>query len=270
MEMIQYSQISTNKKLNDLLQEKFVEISIELKKILKTASKGERKGLLIFTTEAPKIIYQIEDRFVQYIIRSIFDNYSDFRNGVLFRMHCNEIFSLGYIQTLFTKLNSNIAAMEKEKESLNDKYNTSNFQEIKRLKFSRYYSRNPENVFNKLNPVSEAFYKAFKALKEQVKKDHPRVPDDKLSKYIQNNYDYRKLYEDIEKNYLSSFPEYITLENEIDLIYNNKIKEEREINGKIKIELETMDYTAIKKELERLIQLFINTITTNIINGILK
>lgn len=81
MEQFALAEIEEMPELKEVLQEKFSLVAIELQKVVKIASKGNRKGKVIFKTDACHLIAQIEDNFVQYIVRSIYDEFRDSVNG---------------------------------------------------------------------------------------------------------------------------------------------------------------------------------------------
>ena len=107
-----------NELLKQILSSKFQYIAAALKNVTKVASKGNRKGLLIFKPTAANDIYNIEDKFVQYIVRSIYDQYKDLIGGVIFRVHMNEIFATDFIKDIFIELSPNIKRLYNELKDL--------------------------------------------------------------------------------------------------------------------------------------------------------
>lgn len=258
--------------INTILNEKFAEVSKELKAILKVASKGERKGLMIFIPEAARKISHITDDFVRYVVRSIYDNYADAKNGIIWRMHFNELFNGDFIKSIFRQLNEKVDNLENEyKELRESNLNNAELETLRNTKYHKYdmlYRKNySDNVFNINNEVSKPFFEAYRALKAKVKAEHPRVPDDKINAYIKKTYEYNRQFEQITKDFLNTFPEYVSIENRIDAIHKEGWKKEKELSDKIKAELETENYTVIKKCIQKLVDNFCNLISNSIITG---
>lgn len=267
-----YTEIENNEALKAILENNFAEVSTELRKVLKTASKGERKGLLIFVPDAANQIHNIENQFVQYIVRSIYDNFQDMKNGIIFRMHFNEIFCGDFIKSIFRQLNSTVDNLENElamvkEENKEDKEYSKNILKDMYLYSYTFKNRYTNNAFNVNNPISIPFYTAFNALKAKVKKEHSRVKDDKLEAFIDKDYTYREEYRNIEKNFLNSLPEYIELRSKIDESRKEHYRKEKEIESKIAEELSKLDYTSIKKCIQSMVDMFTGEIANRIIAG---
>lgn len=263
-----FNSINADTRVVAVLKKKFELVSIELKKVLKIASKGERKGQLIFTSTAAREIYQIEDKFVKFIVRSIFDNYTDVRNGILWRMHYNEIFTGDFQKEIYMEINETIRELENKLKFFKDnEYNTVEYLELAKVqdKYSRYNSRNPENVFNKNNPLSEKFYSELNAFYEKVKADHPRVQN--LAKYVDDDYTYRNEKSKIEENFLNSFPEYAKNHEDMSNHYTKTMNQQREITEQIKVEMKKENFDTIKAEVEKMVTNFAQLICNSIINN---
>jgi hypothetical protein len=272
MELALFTAIEENEQLKGILKVKFSEVAKELHNVMKVASKGQRKGLIIFKQDAPALIYAIEDKFVQYIVRSIFDNYSDKKNGIIWRMHCNEMFNADFVKSVFRKLSHEVDMLENEYEEMRKKHlhneELSRLNNINTCNYSFFMlKRYKSNVFNLNNEKSPAFYDAYNALKSKVKKEHSRVPDDKMDAYIEKDYFYREEKENIEKAFLNSIPEYVTMKARISEIYDLQHKEEKELRERINIELEKLDYKAIQAGIKKMVEQFIEVVLNSIMTG---
>jgi len=275
MEQLMITEIEENEELKDILSIKFAEVAKELKNVMKIASKGQRKGLLIFKTDAAKLIYAIEDKFVQYIVRSIFDSYTDIRNGMLWRMHINEMFNMDFVKSIFRKLSPLVDSLETQYKAMRDEHihNTriSSINDILHKKYDFFLSeRRINNVFNIENCLSAPFYVKYNALKAKVKAEHSRVPDDKMDAYIEKDYFYRQERETIEKEHSESFQEYNDLKVARDDIYETQRIKERDLKAKIDIELESLNYNKIKRALQGMVDNFVKVIVNSITNGTIK
>jgi esterase/lipase len=58
-DLILFNTLEYAESIKKVLSEDFEQISKELKSVMKVASKGRRKGFLIFKPEAARIIYRI-------------------------------------------------------------------------------------------------------------------------------------------------------------------------------------------------------------------
>lgn len=267
--LINFSTIQNekNSKLNILLENKFSLIAKYFIFLLKKASKGKRKGLLIFKPEAPSLINQIDDKFIQYILRSIYDNYNDSINGIIWRIHMNELFNFDFIKGIFCSLNPTIDNLYKEYDKIDNLYK----KELIKLHeqsdiYCEYMTRSSiQNVFRKDNLKSEPFWKEFNKFKESILKNHPRIK--KLKRYIDNDYSLRNKFNDIVERHKKRFPEYIEINNKISEMIKDKMRKEEIINEKIKNEMKKENYILIEKEIKEIVQNFINIITIKIING---
>lgn len=253
-------------RLKGLLQVKFKAIETALKSILRPALRGPRKGQLIFPSDSANKIYEIKDEFVKYIVRSIYDNDSDMRNGVIWRMHMNELFSGDFIYGLMIQLNEKIKVMQEKIKEVEEFYmnqRTALYDDER--KFEPIYRKNiPDNVFN--DPESD-YLKNVRELKAKVKQAHPRVPDDKLFAYIKNSYDYRGELEKIKEDFLMSFPEYVDIKNEKQRLWDDEIKDVKIMKDQIDEELKKVDYENVKKVINAMVQFFIKKISHEIMNN---
>lgn len=257
--------------LRQILGVKFAQVANELKKVMRPAIRGQRKGLLIFKPHAAREIYDIKDEFIKYVVRSVYDNYADLKNGVFWRIHMNELFSGDFVKSVIRQLNKNVDDLENEYEKLKKtNLDNSEMQQLreKERKYNLIFRKNnPDNVFNSANEQSKPFYESYRQLKEKVKREHPRVPDDKMYRFIQNDYNYRQDFQKIEKEFKNTFPEYVKLESKIQEIYEEGWAEERKLSDKIKEELSKINYESIRKPLEKMIMHFTGTIAKSIYNG---
>lgn len=268
---IEMNDVVLEEKINVVLQSKFSLVSSSLKSVLKIASKGPRKGKLIFTQDAPNKIHAIDDTFVRFVVRSIYDNYSDAKNGVIWRIHMNELFSGDFIKGIMfqlypeiNELNNKLEAMKKENSENQEKKELYN---IKWNKFDKIYSRNLENVFNPNNEQSKPFYTAYNALKAKVKAEHPRVPDDKMYAYIEKTYEYRNQFDTIVKEFLNSIPEYVSVTNKLNALTDEHWKNESDLSDLINEKLKALDYTNIRKNIEKVVNNFCTLISNSLIAG---
>jgi len=272
MELVKFAAIEDNEQLKGILSIKFSEVAKELQNVMKVASKGSRKGLLIFKQDAPGLIYGIQDKFVQYIVRSIFDNYSDKKNGIIWRMHCNEIFGGDFVKSVFRKLSPALDKLENEYEIM--RKNHIHNEELRKLNDINTYNysyfimkRYISNVFNPKNEKSKEFYTEYDKLKAKVKREHPRVQDEKMDKYIENNYYYNQEKQVIEEAFLESLPEYVENKRKINEIYDIQREKERELKGRIDIELEKLDYKSIQASIKKMVEQFIEVVLNSIMSG---
>lgn len=255
-------------RLSGLLQGKFKAIETVLKSLLRPALRGPRKGELIFPSDSANKIYAIEDEFVKYVVRAIYDNYSDIRNGYAFRMHVNELFSGDFVYGLMIQLNERIKVMQEKIKEVKEFYMNQRIalQDDER-KFDPIWRKNiPDNVFN--DPESD-YRKNVRELKAKVKQAHPRVPDDKLFAYIKNDYDYRKEYDKIKEEFLMSFPEYVDIKNERQRLWDEEMKDVKIMKDQIDEELKKVDYENVKKVINAMVDFFIGKISKEIMNNTL-
>lgn len=248
-------------RLKALLQTKFKTIEATLKELLRPASKGSRKGQLIFVPDAARKIYDIEDAFVQYIIRSIYDNFNDIRHGILFRMHMNEIFSSGFMLEIMKELNEKIRIMEGKKKELKEFYSNKSIAVGGELdKFDTHYrKRIPDNIFNK--PESQPFYDKVKEFKAKVKAEHPRVPDETFWKYVRNDYSYSKEHDQIKEDFLKTIPEYVELKEKRNDIWDKEREDIKIMDEQIKEELQKLNYDQIRKVITAMVEFFIKKVS---------
>lgn len=262
-------------KLKEILGTKFAQVAKELKRLLRPASRGDRKGMPIFVSGAAREIADLDDEFVRYIVRSIYDNYSDIKHGVLWRIHLNELFTGDFVKSVIRQLNKNVDDLEIQYEEMKkqhrDNPEMSQLHEFERNKYNAIFRKNnPDNVFNSANEQSKPFFEAYRQLKEKVKREHLRVPDEKMYRFIQNDYSYRQEFQKLEKDFLNTFPEYVQLEKRKDEIYNEQWSKERKLDEKIKEELNKINYGAIRKPLEKMIMHFTSMIAHSIHSGALN
>jgi hypothetical protein len=274
-QVIVIKEVEDNTEIKEILQEKFTEVAKELQNVMKIASKGERKGKLIFKPDAASSIYNIKDKFIQYVVRSIYDNYSDIRNGILWRMHCNEMFNHDFIKVIFRKLNPFIDQLETEYTNMRENHisnsELSGLNDLIHKKYEFFLSeRRNQNVFNASNPFSVPFFEKYNAFKKQVKTMHPRVPDEKMDAYIEKDYTFRQEKAKIEKEHVQTFTEYNEAKNRIEEIYNIQRNNETVLSERMKEEYAKMDYKKIAGALQKMIDQFINVIVNSIMNGSIK
>jgi len=258
-------------RLRGLLQVKFKEIESVLKSLLRPAIKGPRKGQLIFPSDSANKIYDIKDEFIQYVVRAIYDNYSDIRNGVMWRMHYNyhKMFSGDFVYGLMTQLNEKIQAMQEKIDEVKDFYKKQRYAlQDDEHKFSTYYRRSiADNVFN---DKESDYWKNVRELKAKVKREHPRVPDDKLSAYISKTYSYNQEANQIKDDFLKSFPEYVDIQNERQKLWDDESRDVKIMKDQINEELKKVDYENVKKVINAMIRFFIEEISKKIINNTLN
>lgn len=258
-------------RLSGLLQGKFKAIETVLKSLLRPALRGPRKGELIFPSDSANKIYAIEDEFVKYVVRAIYDNYSDIRNGVMWRMHYNyhKMFSGDFVYGLMTQLNEKIQAMQEKIDEVKDFYKKQRYAlQDDEHKFSTYYRRSiADNVFN---DKESDYWKNVRELKAKVKREHPRVPDDKLSAYISKTYSYNQEANQIKDDFLKSFPEYVDIQNERQKLWDDESRDVKIMKDQINEELKKVDYENVKKVINAMIRFFIEEISKKIINNTLN
>jgi len=255
-------------RLSGLLQGKFKAIETVLKSLLRPALRGPRKGELIFPSDSANKIHEIEDKFVKYVVRAIYDNYSDIRNGVIWRIHMNELFSGDFIYGLMIQLNERIKVMQEKIEEVK-KFYRDKFSKLmdEERKFDNVYRKSiPDNVFN---DKESDFWKNVRELKIRVKNEHPRVPDDKLFAYIRNDWNYRKEYDKIKEDFLMSFPEYVEIQNEIKKNFDDERSDIKIMQDQIDEELQKVDYKNIKTVINSMLEFFIRKISYKIIDNTL-
>jgi len=255
-------------RLSGLLQGKFKAIETVLKSLLRPALRGPRKGELIFPSDSANKIHEIEDKFVKYVVRAIYDNYSDIRNGVIWRIHMNELFSGDFIYGLMIQLNERIKVMQEKIEEVK-KFYRDKFSKLmdEERKFDNVYRKSiPDNVFN---DKESDFWKNVRELKIKVKNEHPRVPDDKLFAYIRNDWNYRKEYDKIKEDFLMSFPEYVEIQNEIKKNFDDERSDIKIMQDQIDEELQKVDYKNIKTVINSMLEFFIRKISYKIIDNTL-
>lgn len=267
LELANIPEVSDDIKI--ILNEKFSCVAEELTKVMKPASKGARKGKLIFKPDAARCIYTIEDKFVQYIVRAIYDHFQDCRNGT-FHIHCNELFNGDFIKVIFRKLNSFIDKLETERENMREKHlhneELSNIHNTIHQKYELFLSeRRPLNVFNLSNEASKPFHHKYNELKRNVKALHPRVPDDKMDAYIEKDYAFRQERTKLEKEHVSTFSEYIQLENRKNEIYDIQRNNETVLDARLKEEYAKMDYKKISGSMQKMIDQFIGIIVNTLL-----
>jgi len=259
-------------KLKSLLNNKFALVGKYIKELTKPASKGNRKGLLIFKPEAAREIYQIKDDFVQFIVRDIYDHYRDIVNGVIWQIHMNQMFAGDFVKSLMKELNQTVNELEKEYEELKN-FNVHTNPELNELteklkKYDKLYRKyDVNNVFNPNNPQSKPYFDAWNIFKTKVKKEHPRVPDDKLFSYIRKSYDYSREYDKLVEDFLNSIPEYVILNNKEKEIRRLGWDNEQKLRDKITEELKKLNYPVIKKQIETMVSKFVETIANSITQG---
>ena len=100
-------------KLKEILNVKFSEIGKQIKELTRPASKGKRKGLLIFVPDAARKIYAIEDEFVKYVVRDTYDHYRDITRGVLWQVHMNWLFGSDFVMHIVKQLSSDVNRLQK-------------------------------------------------------------------------------------------------------------------------------------------------------------
>lgn len=270
--MITFENISNeNENLISILKIKFVEISNILKECLKVASKGNRKDLLIFKPESCHIINKIEDKFVKYIVRSIYDNYKDIVNSC-YHMHMNELFCNGVLESIFHEINPKLKDLHLQIESLNKNYYSNpevhNLHRIESGNYKFYMKKHyTSNVFNPKNPLSSTFYVEYNKFLDRIKTKHKRVQIDKLDSFIDKHYDYSKEKDLICENFVKTIPEYMNIQNRLNEIRTLHNQQEKELKAKYDSELSGMDFKKYNKPLSKLIDQFTSIITNSIING---
>lgn len=255
---------SDSENIKTILTEKFSIIAAELQKVMKIASKGERKGKLIFKPEASRLIYSIDDKFVQYVVRAIYDHFNDIRNGT-YHMHCNELFNGDFVKVVFRKLNSFIDKLETEYTRMREDHlhNTelSTIHDTLHKKYELFLSeRRNLNVFNTSNPFSKPFFDKYNQLKKNVKFLHPRVPDDKMDAYIEKDYSFRIERTKLENEHLKTFQEYNNLVSRRDEIYEIQRNNENVLSIKMKEEYAKMDYSKISRAIQKMVDQFIGVV----------
>lgn len=256
-------------RLKGLLQGKFSMIGMKLRELLRPASKGSRKGLMIFVPGAANLIGDINDDFVKYIVRSVYDNFNDIVKGVIFRIHFNELFSGDFIMSIMRELNAKVDELTLKKKEIRDRY----FREWSKLcsekdrfDFMIYVRRRvKDNVFNL--PISKPFWDRLDEFKRKIKVEHPRVPDDKMDAYIEKSYSYRGEQEKIVKEFLQTIPEYVDLEKRIKEHFDSEGNENRTIQNAINEELKQLEFDKIKPVLVKMIDNFTGIIARSIAVG---
>lgn len=259
-----------NEQLVSVLSEKFEDISKVLKSVTKIASKGHRKGLLIFTPEAPSTINALKDKFVKYVTRYIFDEYKDYTGGVLWRMHLNFLFNDDICKEIFARVNPTIDELQKQLVELSIyRYNEVQIVETYNTREAKYnyYRRNihKNNVFTITNPLSKPFYDAREIMFKRVKEEHPRVPD--VLKYVEKDYNLSKEYDKLKEEFLKTFNEYNELNTKIDNHYKLCSDKEKEIRGKIQQEMDSEGLTQVKKDIVKLVDQYCKIVASKIISG---
>lgn len=265
---LELANVELDNDIKVILNEKFSIISEELKKIMHPASKGDRKGFLIFNTDAARYIYTIQDKFIQYIVRAIYDNFNDTKNGT-FHIHCNELFNGDFVKVIFRKLNPDIDKLEVAREKMRNEHihnqELSTIHNTIHQKYELFLSeRRPFNVFNINNEASKAFYLKYNELKNNVLKLHPRVRE--LDKYIENDYTLRQERTKLEKEHVSSFPEYNQLESRKNEIYDIQRNNEKVLDSKLKEEYAKMDFSKINKSMQKMVDQFIGIVVNTLNN----
>jgi hypothetical protein len=265
---LELANIDLDDNIKVILNEKFSIISEELKKIMHPAIKGNRKGFLTFNTDAAKCIYSINDKFAQYIVRAIYDNFNDSKNGT-FYIHCNELFNNDFVKVIFRKMNPDIDKLELTREIMRSEH--LNNQELSTInntihkKYELFLSeRRPFNVFNVNNEASKPFYLKYNEMKNNVLKIHPRVRE--LAKYIENDYTLRQERTKLEKEHASSFPEYNKLESRKTEIYDIQRTNENTLDSKLKEEYAKMDFSKINKSMQKMVDQFVIIVVNTLIN----
>ena len=254
-------------KLKNILKEKFKLVETELKTLLRPAARGERKGMLIFPAGSANKIYDIQDEFVKYIVRSIYDNYDDIRKGYLFKIHMNQLFGGDFMMNVVEQINEKVGIMQQKKRELRELYKrywSVICEEGNKFESHPLYrNKDKNNVFNL--PQGQPFWDALKQFKAKVKQEHPRVPDDKMMRYIDNDYNYRKELEDIKENFLKTFPEYIEHKEKVTKHFADEHADTKIMDDQIKEELTSVNYDEIRKTITALIDAFVQHIAVKII-----
>ena len=267
-----------NERLKSLLQSKFAQVGKYIKELTRPASKGQRKGLLIFKPEAPRLIDQIDDKFIRFIVRDIYDHYRDITTGTIWQIHTNWLFSGDIIMELMKELNPKIKQLHDEKKKIRDeadKINMSSYD--RRSKYDVYdlvKLNNPKSYFHISNPETKPLWDKLTPYLETIKKQHPRIPQGDVLRYVENNrgydaYKYKEEIRKIIKDFLQTIPEYKQLEDEYDNIRNKEREFVSNIDNKIKEEVTKVNYPELKKQIEAMINNFVKTISSAIVNGTL-
>jgi hypothetical protein len=263
-------------RLHSLLKEKFSIVGKYIKEFTKPASKGQRKGLLIFKPEAASLISQIKDEFVRYIVRDIYDHYRDITRGVLWQMHMNWLFGGDIMMELMKEINPSIKELHDLRKQIRDEAfaeRTKSFDA--RNKYSIYgmvQLNNPRSFFHPNNPETKPLWDKLNPFLDKIKKEHPRVAADKILSFIDNNkgYDIYKIKQEMKKiiqEFLNTIPEYTKLEDAQEKISNKENELIKDIDTKIKQEIEKVNYTTLKKDITAMVNNFVKAISNAIVKG---
>lgn len=259
-------QADKNDRLAVILQEKFSLVAAQLQPLLKRATKGNRKDKLIFRPEAANLTWKIEDKFIQYVVRAIYDNYNDQIKKVRWIMHCNEWLKGSFIRGIFCKLDPTIDNLYHQLEAA-EKLHSGEIHSLhdqEEIYDPSYWKRSKENVFRRDNPKSEPFWDEYHTFKEKVMTEHPRIQ--RFRKYVDDHYNLRQEYERIVKDHQERFPEHKNIQDKKSELY----QEQWDKTGRVKIEIEkhmmNENYTMIEKQLKIMVNDFIQLIANSIIN----
>ena len=261
--------------LKEILQDKFSSVAVELQKVVKIASKGNRKGMVIFKPKPDRLIATIEDKFVQYIVRSIYDEFRDSVNGTRHFFHFNEMFNGDFVKYVFRKMNTFIDQLEVEYKAMREKHiHNEELSALNSLIHEKYQiflsSRRNQNVFNASNPYSAPYFTKYNALKASVKALHPRVQDDKMDAYIDNDYTFRQEKAKIEKEHCETFTEYNETKARINEIYDIQHHNENVLRERLESEYKAMDYKKISGALRKMVDHFVSVVVTSLLQGTMK
>lgn len=260
-------QADKNDRLAMILQEKFALVATQLQPLLKRATKGNRKDKLIFRPEAANITWQIEDKFIQYIVRAIYDNYNDQIKKRSWVIRCNEWFNGSFVIGIFRQLDPITDDLYKQLEAANKL----NKEEINRLRikedlYTDYcWKRNLDNVFRKDNPDGIPFWNDYYSFKKRVMSEHPRIQ--KFKKYVDEHYNLKQEYDRIVKDHQERFPEYKAIREQLSILNQEQWDKTGEVREKIQQHMKEESYTIIEKQLKSMVKEFIQLITNSIINN---
>lgn len=256
-------------KLKAKITEKFSDVGKNLRSVLKPASKGERKGLLIFVPDAPRKIQSIQDGFTKYIVRAIYDGFSTGTGKWQAWIHMNDLFNSSFIGDIIVEINERLTWLEEQKKIMGERQKNERSEHYEKGRaFENNYERKgmgSKNVFN--TEKAKPFFEAREAFRAKVKKEHPRVPDDKLTKYINENYSYRNEYEKLKEDFLMTLPEYVEFKKEKDTMWANHSEEYGLIRKQVEEEKAKFDWDRIRKIIEGMIDIFVKNVANSIIKG---
>jgi len=266
-------------RLKQLLNIKFAEVGKHIRELTRPASKGQRKGLLIFVPGAANKIYQIDDEFVKFIVRDIYDHYRDITRGISWQVHMNWLFGGDIMMELMKELNPTIKHLYNEKERMKKEASDESMKTFdarnKYYIFSLLQLKNPRSFFHPSNPITKPLWEKLQPVLDKIKKEHPRVQEDKILDFLDNNrgYDIYKIKEEVKKtinDFLETLPEYKKLEDEHTKLRDKESELAKQFDAKIQEEVSKVNYPVLKKEIDTMVSKFVQMIANSIVTGTIK